>query len=319
MTSPRISLLKSGDHVFLTDGGLETTLIFHEGYDLPYFAAFDLIRSREGKATLRKYFERYLAIARKNNTGFILESPTWRASANWGKQLGYSDEALHVANLECIELLEKIRNHHETETTPILISGSIGPWGDGYIANTAMISDEAEAYHEVQINSLVSTGIDFVTALTMTSCAEAVGVVRAAKAAGIPVVISFTVETDGRLPSGEPLKEAIEKTDAETGDVPIYYMINCAHPSHFDDVLSTDEAWTRRLGGIRANASKCSHAELDEATELDDGDPAELGREYSRIKSRQPQMRVFGGCCGTDHRHIESIGNSVAHRTVEAA
>jgi S-methylmethionine-dependent homocysteine/selenocysteine methylase len=146
-----------------------------------------------------------------------------------------------------------------------------------------------------------------VTAITMTNAGEAIGVARATQAVGMPVAISFTVETDGRLPTGQGLTEAIAEVDEATRSAPAYYMINCAHPSHFDGTLQGTGAWLDRIRGLRANASRLSHAELNEAPDLDAGDAEELGREHGAIVRRRPRINVLGGCCGTDHRHIERI------------
>lgn len=292
--------------LFLSDGGIETVLIFNEGIDLPYFAAFDLLKNETGRDTLRDYFRRYAAIARDNATGFIFESPTWRASTDWGEKLGYSPSRLFEANTQAIELMKGVRDEIESASTPTLMSGCIGPRGDGYDAGAVMTPADAQAYHALQVGAFKSAGTDLVTAITMTNSNEAIGIARAAQAAGLPSVIAFTVETDGRLPTGETLRSAIESVDAATGNAPAYYMVNCAHPTHFEDVLA-DEAWARRLGGIRANASRKSHAELDNSEELDAGDPTELGALYADIRGRLPRINVLGGCCGTDHRHIEQI------------
>ncbi|MBX6741227.1 MAG: homocysteine S-methyltransferase family protein [Acetobacteraceae bacterium] len=292
--------------LFLTDGGIETTLIFHEGLDLPFFAAFDLLKDAEGTEALRRYYARHAAIARENGTGFILESPTWRANPDWAAKLGYSPAALDAANRKAIDLMSELRAAHETERTPMVVSGCIGPRGDGYDPGAVMRPEEAEAYHTRQVGVFAEAGVDLVTAITMTSTSEAIGVVRAAQAAGVPAVISFTVETDGRLPTGESLRQAIEAVDQETGEGPAYYMINCAHPTHFAAVLDGG-AWMERLRGIRANASKRSHAELDEAEDLDAGDPVELSADYVALRRRFPWINVLGGCCGTDHRHVERI------------
>jgi homocysteine S-methyltransferase len=150
-----------------------------------------------------------------------------------------------------------------------------------------------------------------VSAITMNYPEEAIGIALAAKDAGMPVVISFTVETDGKLASGATIGEAITAVDLATGATPIYFMINCAHPTHFDNVLPEDEAWLGRIRGVRANASHKSHAELDEATELDDGDPDDLGRRYRALRRSLPRMNVLGGCCGTDHRHIAAIAEAM--------
>jgi S-methylmethionine-dependent homocysteine/selenocysteine methylase len=302
----------SGERLFITDGGLETTLIFHHGIELPSFAAFPLLDSEQGRATLTRYFETYLAIAAEVDAGFILESATWRASPDWGALLGFSPSALATLSRRAIEMLEPLRAKHETEHRPIVISGCIGPRGDGYIAGDAMTVDEAAAYHRLQIEAFRDTAADMITAITMTNVPEATGIARAAGEAEMPVAISFTVETDGRLPSGDTLRAAIEAVDAATHAAPVYYMINCAHPTHFDGVLD-DAPWCRRIRGLRANASTCSHAELNESTTLDIGDPLALAEAYGRLRTRFPQLNVFGGCCGTDERHVGAI----AHRCSE--
>jgi S-methylmethionine-dependent homocysteine/selenocysteine methylase len=292
---------------FLTDGGIETTLIFHEGLDLPDFAAFDLLKNAAGSEALRNYFRTYATLARRYDVGLILESATWRANPDWAHRLGYSDRELAELNRKAIELLCAIRTEYETATSPMVISGCIGPRGDGYQPTAVMSVEEAQRYHQTQIDVFSRTGADLVTAITMNYIEEAIGITRAAKVAGMPVVISFTVETDGRLPTGHTLQEAIERVDEVTEHTPAYYMINCAHPWHFEHVLVTDEAWAERIRGVRANASTKSHAELNESAELDDGDPLEFGRQYRTLLGKLPHLSVFGGCCGTDHRHIEAI------------
>ena len=310
MSTSRHALPQLGDGLFLTDGGIETTLIFHDGFDLPYFAAFHLLRDEKGTRALRRYFARHASIARKNGTGFILESATWRASRDWGNLLGYTPEELNDANRKAIALLRDVRSEYETARSKMVISGCVGPRGDGYDPGKVMSPEEAEAYHARQIGIFADERVDMVSAITMTNIHEAIGVTQAAQAAGLPVVISFTVETDGNLPTGESLGKAITAVDRATGNGPAYYMINCAHPTHFESRLMSGEAWVERIGGIRANASRCSHAELDGATELDDGNPAELGRQYRDIRARFRRINVLGGCCGTDHRHIEQIAMS---------
>jgi S-methylmethionine-dependent homocysteine/selenocysteine methylase len=294
-------------HRFVTDGGLETVLIFHQGFELPEFAAFDLLRDEVGTNAIRSYYEPYIEIARANDAGFILEAPTWRASREWATRLGYSPEELAAVNRKAIELMEEIRIAHADDVAPILISGSIGPRDDAYDPDRLQSASEAEDYHRGQLETLSSTAADMATAMTLTHVEEAIGIARAAAAVGLPVVISLTVETDGRLPSGQPLREAIEEVDAVTDGTPAYFMVNCAHPVHFAAVLEDDGAWLERIRGLRANASTRSHAELDEADELDDGDPVDLGRRHRELRRRLPGLRVAGGCCGTDHRHVAEI------------
>jgi S-methylmethionine-dependent homocysteine/selenocysteine methylase len=312
MTTYRNNLPQMSGEVFFTDGGLETTLVFHHGLDLPAFASFPLLDSEEGRETLIRYFDEYADIAANSNKGFILESPTWRANRDWGRELGYDEEQLADLNRKGIELLEEVRQRHKHQVDPIVISGNIGPRGDGYVADTLMSADEATAYHIEQIQVFANTKADLVTAMTMTYAEEAIGIVRAAQQCGLPVVIGFTTETDGSLPSGQSLADAIGQVDDATGSYAVYYMVNCAHPDHFADALPESEAWTDRIRGIRANASRCSHAELDEATELDDGDPAEFGELYRALHARLPNLSVFGGCCGTDHRHIAEVATALA-------
>ncbi|NKB58339.1 MAG: homocysteine S-methyltransferase [Alphaproteobacteria bacterium] len=306
MSVYRSNLPQLSDDIFLTDGGIETTLIFHYGLDLPHFAAFDLFKDETGRDALRRYFRSYLTVANENGIGIVLETATWRASADWGDKLGYSSTELAEANRQSVALLDALRTE-SSGTAPVVISGCIGPRGDGYDPSDVMTSTEAERYHRTQIQTFADTRADMVTAITMTNIPEAIGLTRAAQAVGIPAVISYTVETDGRLPTGETLQEGIEQVDAATENGPAYFMINCAHPTHFSHVLETDAPWVTRLQGLRANASAKSHAELDEAEELDEGDPHVLGGEYAALRNKLPNLAVLGGCCGTDHRHIAAI------------
>lgn len=301
--------------VFLTDGGIETTLIFADGIELPDFAAFVLLEDADGRAALTGYFDRYAAIARRDAVGIVLETATWRASTDWAVRAGYTSSRLVRANRAAVDLLVDVRDRHETAQTPIVISGCVGPRGDGYRPESLMSRGEARAYHAAQIETFADTPVDLVSALTMTNPAEATGIVDAARAAGMPVVISFTTETDGTLPNGAPLAEGIAAVDRDTGGYPAYYMINCAHPTHFASVLDPAAPWAGRVRGVRANASKLSHADLDAADALDAGDPDELAADYRALRRILPGLTVLGGCCGTDDRHIAAISACVREGT----
>ncbi len=293
---------------FLTDGGIETTLMFLEGLDLPFFAAFHLFRTPSGEDALRKYFRTYAELAKKHRSGLVLETATWRASADWGNKLGYSLRELAEVNRKSVTMLEEVRAEYETTDSSIVISGCVGPRGDGYIPTALMSVDEAKIYHSEQVETFAGTAANLVTAITMNYAEEAIGVARAAENAELPVVISLTVETDGKLPTGQSLGDAIKQIDAATSSYPSYFMINCAHPSHFSSVVDGEYPWKDRIHGLRANASKMSHAELNESSELDAGDPEALGQDYAMLKSRQlKHLNVFGGCCGTDHRHVDQM------------
>lgn len=307
MSKYRNALPQLQDKIFLTDGGLETTLIFHQGVDLPYFASFPLVDTPEGRKSLTDYYTGYATIARDAGLGFILDTATWRANPDWGIKLGYDRDALDHVNRRSVEFLAGIRDMLETPQSPFVVSGAIGPRGDGYVADRQMTVAEARDYHMPQLESFVRAGADMATAFTINYVEEAVGITQAAAALGLPIVISFTVETDGRLPTGMSIAEAIELVDKATQATPVYYMINCAHPTHFADLLDPEVDWDKRIRGIRANSSKRSHAELDAAPDLDAGDPVELGQQYRALRDRHKQITVLGGCCGTDCRHVEQI------------
>lgn len=306
------SLPRPGGPLFLIDGGLETCLIFGDGLDLPSFASFVLLDDETGSEALRAYYRGFLDIAAVHGTGFVLDTPTWRASPDWGALLGYDKERLDKANRRAIGLLAELREERAGQG-PILINASIGPRGDGYDPGKLMTADEACDYHRWQLAALADAGADMATALTMTNLAEADGIAAAAREIGVPIAVSFTVETDGRLPTGMALAEAVARIEDRHGDAVAFYGINCAHPSHFAGALD-DDLLRARIGGIRANASRMSHAELDEAEELDDGDPQELAKDYRGLLAALPNLCLLGGCCGTDHRHVAAIAEACVRR-----
>jgi homocysteine S-methyltransferase len=270
-----------------------------------------LLEDESGLAALRRYYCSYLDIAAEAGTGFVLETPTWRASADWGARIGYDTERLDRVNRNAVEFLAGIRACYADRTGPIVISGNIGPRGDGYRPESQMSAAEAERYHDAQIATFADTAADMVCAITMTYAEEAIGIVTAATRHRMPCAIGFTTETDGRLPSGQPLSAAIEQVDAETGGSAAYFLVNCAHTEHFDEALEAGSPWTQRIRGVRANASRMSHAQLDEAEDLDDGDPREFGRLYGALTRRFPHISILGGCCGTDHRHLQEVRSVV--------
>ena len=291
----------------VTDGGMETDLIFHHGVDLPCFAAFPLVEAEAGRSLLEAYYHGYAAIARRAGAGLMLESPTYRASPDWGERLGYGPADLARVNTAAIAMLARLRDRYASTITDVIISGEIGPRGDGYRPDRLMDPEEAAAYHRPQIQALAQAGADLVTAYTLTGIGEAIGLVQAARSAGLPVAISFTVETDGQLPGGIPLAQAITEVDASAA--PDYFLVNCAHPAHVEPELAGPGRWRERLIGMRYNASAKSHAELNEATELDAGDPGLLATAHERLKPLLPRLSILGGCCGTDARHVAALWN----------
>ena len=286
----------------LTDGGLETCLLFHEGLDLPCFAAFPLVDDRRGREVLRRYFEQFLDTASERALPFVLDTTTWRANPDWGAQLGYDRDRLAAANAAATAFARSLADGRPE----VMINGVLGPRGDGYAVGERMTADEAAEYHDWQIGVLREAGAERITAMTLSYPEEAIGIVRAAVGHRVPVVASFTVETDGRLPDGSTVADAIARVDRETDGAAAFFMLNCAHPTHIAAGLEGSPA-LERIGGLRFNASALSHAELDAAEELDEGDPVALGRESTALRARLPGVGLLGVCCGTDHRHVEQI------------
>lgn len=292
----------------LTDAGMETVLLFEDGIDLPCFASFPLLDTEEGRTALRRYYEPFLQLARARSTAFVLSSPTWRANPDWGDLLGYDREALAAVNAHAVAFLEDIRDEilMPDERGIVVLEGCVGPRSDAYRPTLRMEADEAEKYHSLQLQAFAETGCVQTAALTLGYPEEAVGIVRAAQTAGLPIVIGFTVETDGRLPNGDSIGQAIRAVDEATDGAARAFMINCAHPTHFDDALPEgDERY--RIHALRANASMRSHEELDAADTLDAGDPVDLARRYVGLRRELPALHVLGGCCGTNIAHVSAI------------
>lgn len=288
----------------LTDGGIETSLIFHDGFDLPCFASFPLLEDDDGRAALRRYFEPFLALADRRGVPFVLDTATWRANPDWGAQLGYDLDRLAEVNRDAVAFARELAGAGNAQE--VIINGVLGPRGDGYVVAERMSAAEAADYHAWQIDVLADAGVERITALTLTYPEEAIGIVRSAAAAGVPVVPSFTLETDGRLPDGTPLADAIEQVDGASDGAAEFFMINCAHPTHIAAGLDDPQS-LGRVGGLRVNASALSHEELDAADELDEGDPTVLAHDNAALRGTLTSIRVLGGCCGTDYRHVSEI------------
>lgn len=310
MSRFRSALPQLGGDLFLTDAGLETDLIFNRNIPIREFAAHTLLSDPTGRAALEAYFNGFLRLAQETGAGFVLDAVTWKAQRRWASDLQASIEDLRAANEEAVAFAAALRDR-AANTSPVVLNALVGPQGDAYQPERRFAAEDAEAYFAEQLGWLAATEVDMVTGLTFNQAGEAVGLVRAAKAFGLPVAISFTVEIDGALPDGQPLAEAIAEVDAETAQGAAYFMINCAHPDHFAGVLDSDD-WTRRIRGVRANASRRSHAELDEAPELDAGDPDEFGRLHGALRDQLPWINVWGACCGGDLRHVSRIAEAVS-------
>ena len=294
-----------GGQGFVTDGGIETDLIHHHGLELPHFAAFPLVRDHEGQAILEEYYRAYAAIAQRAGAGLLLETPTWRANPDWGGRVGYTADELFRANIAAVGALDRFRSQHRETVARVLVGGVVGPRGSGWRRSPQVDADEAADYHRPQIRAFAEAGVDIVSAHTLSDVGEAMGIVRSAREVGVPVAIAFTVEVDGLLITGGSLAEAIGLVDAVTP--PDYFLVNCAHPDHIERAVTVPGAWRDRVVGVMSNASTRSHAQLEAATELDEGDPQLLATAHSRLEQLLPHMRVVGGCCGTDSRHVAAL------------
>ena len=297
------------DHVlpaagYVSDGGLETDLIFHRGVDLPEFASFPLVEHESGRGLLRAYFDAYADVARRAGAALTLETPTWRANPDWGARIGYDTAGLARANTAAVDLLQRLREGY-AELPDVRLIGAVGPRGDGYVAGERADPDEAADYHRAQVEALARAGVDLVAAYTLTGPEEGVGVVRAARSAGVSVLVGFTVETDGRLPDGTALGDAVTQVDHAAA--PDGFIVNCAHPTHIAAALADGGAWRNRVVQVNPNASTQTHEELDAAEVLDEGDLGLLRTSFDQLRPDLANLRVVGGCCGTDARHVAAL------------
>jgi S-methylmethionine-dependent homocysteine/selenocysteine methylase len=303
----RDQLPQADGGLFVTDAGCETDLIFNKGIEIREFAAHTLLEEPAGRQALADYYRGFLSLGHRYRTGMVLDCPTWKAHPFWAADLGTDDAGLAAANRGAVAFACGLREEYTGMTGPVVVNALVGPRGDAYAPEEGVAADEAESYHATQLSWLADTEVDMVTALTFTQSGEAIGVTRAARAAGLPIVVSFTVETDGTLPTGEALGDAIDAVEQATDGTPAYYMINCAHPDHFIGVIDSDAPWASRVQGLRCNASRKSHAELDAAEVLDDGNPIEFAKGYQALAERLPGLNVLGGCCGSDLRHVTGV------------
>ncbi|WP_159590444.1 homocysteine S-methyltransferase family protein [Chelativorans xinjiangense] len=300
--------------VFLTEGGSETEIMYRRGFELPEFAMFPLLDIPSAVTAMRDMFRAQLDVAAEFGLGFLLSGLDYRASPDWGAKLGYSATALADANIAAIGFLREIAGDYRDQIPSLLIGGILGPRGDAYGLNRDITAESAEAYHAVQLETLKRTQVDFTCAMTFNNIPEAVGAARAAARIGVPLSVALTLDRTHRLKSGPTLGEAIAEIDAQTGlDAPDYYLVNCSHPLEYEPALD-DGAWTRRLRGVRPNASKMEKMELCKLNHLEDGHPVELATQLSNLHARYPHMDVFGGCCGTGDKHLREIAKSLRPR-----
>jgi homocysteine S-methyltransferase len=312
--------VRSGEALFLTEGGIETELMYKWRFELPHVAVFPLLDNPDAVAVMRGIYRRSLDVAAAHGMSAMLTGLDYRASPDWGGLPGYSQEALVEANHQAIDFLRELAREYNDDLPRVLVGGIIGPRGDAYELNRTITADAAEDYHATQLTTLKQADVDFAAAMTFNNIPEAIGVARAATTIGVPLVISLTVDSTSRLKSGPTVAEAVETIDAETDGAPACYMLNCSHPVEFEPGL-TDGDWIRRLRGFRPNASKMEKIALCQIGHLEEGDPVELGRLMGDLARRYPHMDIWGGCCGTGTVHLGEIAKNVckAYRGQTAA
>ncbi|KIX06754.1 uncharacterized protein Z518_04730 [Rhinocladiella mackenziei CBS 650.93] len=303
----------NSSNLLLTEGGIETTLVYKKGFHLPEFASGPLLLTPEGTKALQDCHASYIDIALRHKRGIIVETQTWRSSRIWCDKLGFSENEMMKLNRRAVAFLEDVRREYETDTTPIVVSGNLGPLSDAYHNSTQRLSvQDMIAVYRDQVQALCEAGVDMLSIMTLADTTEAIAAVQLAKEFGIQILVSFSVETDGKLLNGVTLEDAIRTVDKATESYAAYFGINCAHPSHFHPTLRMmDPSVLSRIGEIRANASRRSHQELDNSEFLDRGDPTDLGRSFKDLIQLLPGLKVVGGCCGTDPEHVEAIASNV--------
>lgn len=308
------ALYRSGA-TFLTDGGIETRLIYEFGIDLPDFASFLALFDDRGRAALREIYRGYLAVAAEFRMPMLVGAPTWRAHPECLRRFGFAKaDDLRRVNAEAVAFLQDLRRETRTETL-VHIAGVIGPRRDGYRAEDAPALDEARAYHEAQAQALAGLGVDLLYAPTFPSRDELAGVAQAMARTGLAYALAPVIDPKGRLLDGHSFAEAVRLVDESTDPKPLYFLAGCVHPSTFLAAAAEggDRTMPRmpgRLAGIKANASPLPPEELDRLGHLDADAPAVLAQEILAARRRYG-LRILGGCCGTNDRHIRALAEAV--------
>jgi homocysteine S-methyltransferase len=296
---------------YLTEGGSETEIMYKWGFELPEFAMFPLLDNPEADAVIRDMYRRYLDVAAEQGTGLLLNGHDYRASPDWGAKLGYSAEGLRDMEQRTIQFLDEMRSEYADRVSDVYIAACIGPRGDAYGTGGDISENEAEDYHSVQLSNLQGTAADMAVAATFNNIPEAIGVIRAANAAGIPIGVSLTLTPEGRLRSGPSLREAVERVEEATEGGAAWFGTNCSHPLEFEPALADAGPWLERLRYVRPNAARMEKIALCSLGHLEDGDPVELGEQMAEVARMLPRTDIIGGCCGTDERHLAEIARKV--------
>lgn len=297
--------------IYLTEGGQETEVMYRHGFELPEFAMFPLLDNPAALNVMREMYQRYLDVAARHGCVALMGGLDYRASPDWGRKIGLSDQQLADYQQRAIAFLRDVAAPYVGQLPGVMFVGCIGPRGDAYSLNQTMTEEEAEEYHSFQLAGLKAAGVDLAMAMTFNNVPEAVGIARAAARADLPLEISFTLDSNHRLKSGPSLKSAIETVDFLAGeDRPDFYGINCSHPLEFSPALEPG-TWTRRIRSLRPNAAMMDKQSLCALGHLEEGDPVSLGSLMGMLARGHPHVDMWGGCCGTWDKHLEHIAANV--------
>ena len=296
---------------YLAEGGQETELMYGHGFDLPEFALFPLLDNPAAAAKLTAMYRAVLDVAVRHRLGVLLGGLDYRASPDWAERLGFDAAQLAEYQIRSIDFLRQVSQPYRKRLPHILVAGCVGPQGDAYHRNEAVTETSAQAYHSTQMANLAAADVDVVEAMTFTSAEEAIGVIRAARAHDLPIVVSFMIDSAGAADGSWSFRKMIETVDSATDGYALFYGINCSHPVEFEPQLAEPGEWLDRIGLLRPNASAKDKTELCQIGHLERGDPADLALRMERLAERMPDVRIWGGCCGTWDEHLERIAAAI--------
>lgn len=305
----------------ITDGGIETRIMFETNLSMdPELQVAALVPDPDGAAALRSIYESYIKAAGEFGLPIVIGTPTFRASLNFARRAGHGgEESVRELNVGAVRLLRQLRE--DSDHRPIFIAGVIGPSGDAYTPGDALGAPEAAAYHRLQTEVLAEEGVEFLFAPTFPAVDEALGVAMAMGRSGLPYVVSFVLDTAGRVLDGTPLTAAIERIDNEALPPPLYYSISCVYPDvaarALEDAARDSKTLVGRIAELKANGSPLGTDELVRLDHIEATPPEPFAELLWSLHESHPVLRVIGGCCGTDDRHIRALAERMVSGSTE--
>jgi homocysteine S-methyltransferase len=303
----------------LGEGAVIERLRRNSQFDLdPHIVNSAFIYDKDKRAALSGIYRQYLDIGLKYNLPLLLSTPTWRASRERIEKAGYEKTDVNGDNFRFLDGIRKSYGHYANK---IVICGLLSCRGDAYSQSEALTSNDAHEFHSWQANRLAETGVDFLLAATLPALSEATGLATALAATGKPYIISFVLRSEGTLLDSTPLKDAISIIDTDVNPTPIAYMANCTHASIFKSAMMHDinssATVRKRVEGLLANTAALNPEELDDSEELVEEDPQIFGKSVASLHG-ELGLKILGGCCGTDGRHIDNLANRLVSDNFES-